>query len=105
MAKRAVSDQELAAYRPRLEQLAVRFAGRPFVDHDDLVQEGWILVWEKKQQGFEPTDEQILARMAKWARTVTRQRQGIPKRARLPKDDPPIEVVSFEELGDYAAEE
>jgi Sigma-70 region 2 len=101
----AVSDSELAAYRPRLERLASRFAGRPYVDQDDLVQEGWILLWESRKKGHEATDEQILKRMRGWATKMNKQRLGIPPRSRVKPEDVHVEIVSYEEHGDRAVEE
>lgn len=76
---REVSDSRLASERPRLERLADEFGHRPGVDRDDLVQEGWIYVWQTLRRGHEPTNEDIQKRMMRWVRKMHRQSLGGPE--------------------------
>lgn len=83
MSAAAVSREELAAWLPRLEQLARPFRNQ--AEEDDLVQEGWIFVWQSLAAGIHPTDVLIRSRMSNWCRTLRRQESG--RSERLPEDD------------------
>lgn len=83
MGTRAVSSEELKAWKPRLKQLAGPF--RKQAEEDDLVQVGWIYVWESLRDGIFPTDENIRRRMSNWCRTLRRQESG--RSERLPEDE------------------
>ena len=73
---RPVSNEELASHRPRVERLAREFGARPGVDLDDLVQEGWLYVFEGLRKGHQRTDDQIRTRMRRWIRRMGQQRSG-----------------------------
>ena len=82
MTGRAVSNEELATWKPRLERIAQAFRNRAEVD--DLVQEGWIFVWRSLQKGVHPTDDMIRKTMRMWCRTLKRQEEG--RNARIPDE-------------------
>lgn len=73
---RPVSSEELASHKPRVERLAREIGTRPGVDLDDLVQEGWLYVFEGLQKGHQRTDDQIRTRMRRWVRKMAQQRSG-----------------------------
>lgn len=73
---RPVSNEELASHKPRVERLAREIGARPGVDLDDLVQEGWLYVFEGLRKGHQRTDDQILTRMRRWVRKMAQQRSG-----------------------------
>ena len=77
MPGRSVSNEELAAHKPRVEALARTMGQRPGVDFDDLVQEGWVYVFEGLRDGHQRTNQQILGRMRRLARTEANQRAGV----------------------------
>lgn len=86
MARRAVSNEELATWKPRLERLAQTYRRRAEVD--DLVQEGWIYVWRQLQRGVHPsqiTDDKIRNRMKDWCKRLQAQEAG--RNARLQDDE------------------
>lgn len=83
MEAHVVTDEELATWKPRLEQLARAFRNQ--AEEDDLVQVGWIFVWQSLSRGAHPTDEMIRARMSNWCRTLRRQESG--RSERLPEDE------------------
>lgn len=67
----AAINNELAALRPRVERLAIRYSRQ--ADFDDLVQEGWIACWQALEKGVHPTNEIIEGRMKNWLSYVRRQ--------------------------------
>ena len=82
MTGRVVSNEELATWRPHLEQLAQAYKRRAEID--DLVQEGWIYVWRQLQAGIHPTDDKIRNRMRDWCRKLRAQEDG--RNARIPDE-------------------
>ena len=82
MTQHTVTNEELAVWKPRLESVARAFRGQAEVD--DLVQEGWIFVWQSLARGVHPSDEQIRNRMRNWCRTLRRQESG--RSERIPED-------------------
>lgn len=76
-------NEELAAWDPRLREIARPFLGR--AEEDDLVQMGRISVWRALEKGQHPTEHIIRQEMRKWCRTLRRQEQG--RNERLPDED------------------
>lgn len=67
-----ISNEEVAVYKPYVERLAARFYKRDYrIEHDDLVQEGWIHVWQCLEKGERPTNVGIMNIMKNWANHVT----------------------------------
>lgn len=91
-----VTHEELAAWRPRVEAIARRFGTRR-AEFDDLVQEGWIRVWNSLEQGEFPTDQQIRNSMRNWARTLRRQTYGRSERLVEKKDELDTKAVRDDE--------
>jgi DNA-directed RNA polymerase specialized sigma24 family protein len=81
----AVTSEEIAAWRPRVEEIARRF-GRS-AEFDDLVQEGLISVWVALSKGVHPTDQVIRKRMRMWIRTLRRQTYGRSTRLEDAEDE------------------
>lgn len=87
----------VSQYREAVEAIAERMARtagaiQVGAEHDDLVQEGLINIWQTLQRGIEPNAEHIENRMRDWIRhlgsQVGRSRDGgIPYEAILPLDD------------------
>lgn len=73
---RPVSNEELASHKPRVERLAQEIGARPGVDLDDLVQEGWMYVFEGLRKDHQRTDDEIRTRMRRWSRRQAQQRSG-----------------------------
>lgn len=68
----SVTNEAVAAYKPYIERLASAFYKRDYrIEHDDLVQEAWIHVWEELELGRRPTKTGMLNAMRMWARHVT----------------------------------
>lgn len=68
----SVSNEAVAKYKPYIERLAAAFYKRDYrIEHDDLVQEAWIHVWEELERGVKPTKTGMLNAMRMWARHVT----------------------------------
>lgn len=66
-----ISNEEVAVYKPYVERLASRFVKRDYrIEHDDLVQEGWIHVWLELEHGRRPTKTGIMNAMKDWASHV-----------------------------------
>lgn len=76
-------NEELAAWMPRLREIARPFTGR--AEEDDLVQMGLIFVWQSLEKDEFPTDHMIRNTMRMWCRTLRRQEQG--RNERLPNED------------------
>lgn len=67
----AVTDKQVAAFLPTIEDSARRFAR--LAEFDDLRQEGMIAVWMAFRRGQAPTVDIIENRMRDWIRKTTRQ--------------------------------
>jgi thioesterase domain-containing protein len=78
-----VTSAEVAAWEPVINSLAqaTPWAG----EHDDLMQEGRIAVWQSLQRGIRPSQEFIRNRMRDWGRFL--KRGNLPYDAILPMDD------------------
>lgn len=66
-------DQAVAEYRGLVEALAEKVARTPQAkrvgaEHDDLVQEGLINVWQTLQRGITPSAEHCENRMRDWVK-------------------------------------
>lgn len=76
---RSVSNQEVAAYRQLVEDLAHRYVDLSVMcEYDDLVQEGMIAVWDSLSRGRPPSAEYVRLYMRFWRRRMERQRRGDP---------------------------
>ena len=71
---RAVSDNEIAAYRDMVVGLARQYTRSPYVEQDDLVQEGLVDVWLSLRRGNQPNPEFIKKRMRRYSNKLKRQR-------------------------------
>lgn len=76
-------NEELAAWEPRLREIARPFRGR--AEEDDLVQEGRIHVWRSIERGRHPTDDMIRNKMRDWCRRMRAQEKG--RSDRLDEED------------------
>lgn len=63
----AVTDQELAAFLPKVRRAAGSI--RTSIPFDDLVQEGMILVWKCLEEGKQPSMKIIVKRLYRYAKT------------------------------------
>ena len=79
-------NDRVAGYRGLVESLARRFVGWNGAEHDDLVQEGLINVWQTLERGVSPSADIIEHRMKSYAQWLGRQ-APVPYEAMLPLDD------------------
>jgi DNA-directed RNA polymerase specialized sigma subunit len=79
---RDINDQ-VAEYRGLVESLARKFVGRNGAEHDDLVQEGLIHVWQALTRSITPAAAQIENRMKKYVRWLGRH-SSVPYEEMLP---------------------
>jgi DNA-directed RNA polymerase specialized sigma24 family protein len=75
----------VSSYKGTVERLAVQFDGRRGAEHDDLVQEGLIFVWQSLEKGIAPALEMIENRMRDYVRWLNRK-SATPYEAMLPID-------------------
>lgn len=76
---RSVSSEQVAAYRQLVEDLAHRYVDLSVMcEHDDLVQEGLVAVWDSLSRGRPPSAEYVRLYMRHWRRRMERQRRGDP---------------------------
>lgn len=73
---RAVTSEEVAAYRQLVEKLARRYVGSAGAEFDDLVQEGLISVWEALRRNNNPSAEVVQYAMRMWVRFLRRLQRG-----------------------------
>lgn len=83
---------EVQEYLGLCEDLAARLArpgsrGLNGVEHDDLVQEGLIFVWQSLARGITPAARLIRGRMVDYQRWLGRQ--GVPYAKMLPIEELP----------------
>ena len=81
-----VTSEQVAAYEAACSALARKYVGRNGAEHDDLVQEGRIFVWQSLERGIPPSAEMIENRMRDYVRWLGRQ-TPIPYEALLPLED------------------
>lgn len=75
----AVSSVEVAAYQQFVEVLAHKYVDLSVLcEHDDLVQEGLVAVWQSLERGRPPSIEYIKLYMRGWRTKMERQRRGDP---------------------------
>lgn len=76
---KAVASSEVAAYRQLVETLAHRYVDLSVMcEHDDLVQEGLIAVWDSLRRDRPPSAEYVKFAMRIWRTRMERQRRGDP---------------------------
>lgn len=75
---RAVSDEEMASYLPRVESLARKCAGLSGAEFDDLVQEGWLKVFLLLREDEPVSSTAIKNAMRDWLRRCERWKRGGP---------------------------
>lgn len=81
-----VTSAQVASYEAACEALARQFVGRHGAEHDDLVQEGRIFVWQSLARGICPSADMIANRMRDYVKWLGRQ-SPIPYEAMLPLED------------------
>lgn len=73
----AITDPLLSAqiksYEPMLHPLARRLSGRDGAEEDDLMQEGFIAVWQCIAAGKTPSKDICYKRMLNWLRHIRPQ--------------------------------
>lgn len=84
-------NDQVGVYTGLVESLARKLAAGPRAaqvgaEYDDLMQEGYISVWQALQRGVTPSAEMVENRMRDWFRYLGRQ-TPIPYEALLPLDD------------------
>jgi len=99
---RAVSDEEMASYLPRVEKQARRFAGLSGAEFDDLVQEGWLKVFLLRQEDEEVSNTAIKNAMRDWLRKCARwyQQRPLPYKD-VAADDTGIDLPSSGSQASY----
>lgn len=73
VAKSRLLSNRIAEYCPELNRLARKYVGRHGAEHEDLVQEGAIFVWQSLEKEVVPSEEHIQNRMRNWVRTLEYQ--------------------------------
>ena len=66
-------NEAVANYQSAVQSLAFRYVGWNGSEHDDLVQEGLIAVWQSLERGETPSRMVIEGRMKNWARYLGSQ--------------------------------
>ncbi len=67
-----LSDQ-IKAYEKDLHPLALRLVGRDGAEYDDLMQEGYIAIWQCLIKGIVPSMTVVFGRMLNWIRHIRLQ--------------------------------
>lgn len=67
-----VTDAQIAAYLPMIEEQARRLRVAGVAEYDDLRQEGMISVWKALEFNHTPSKEVVVQRMLNWVRYCRR---------------------------------
>lgn len=65
--------EAIKSYEAALLPMALRLAGRDGAEVDDLMQEGYISIWQALKNGVEPSLVVASKRMLMWVRTLRPQ--------------------------------
>jgi DNA-directed RNA polymerase specialized sigma subunit len=68
----AVRSEAVAKYHAHVTRLARKYVGYSQAEADDLVQEGYIAVWQTLARGLRPSTQVIEGRMLDWCNFLGR---------------------------------